>query len=37
LTSVFEDELVEQVTGVYGVQPTIEYLDVLGFVDNSRA
>lgn len=35
--SFFTDELVEQVKGVYSVQPTIEYLDVLGFVDNSRA
>ncbi|MEV5973989.1 hypothetical protein [Streptomyces sp. NPDC051921] len=31
----FTEELVDKVTGVYGVPPTIEYLDVVGFVDNS--
>ncbi|MCZ4611312.1 hypothetical protein O3S80_47700 [Streptomyces sp. Lzd4kr] len=31
----FTEELVGKVTGVYGVPPKIEYLDVLGFVDNS--
>jgi hypothetical protein len=31
----FNDELVERVTGIYGVAPTVEYLDVLEFVDNS--
>ena len=31
----FTDELVDKVTGVYGVPPQIEYLDIVGFVDNS--
>ncbi|MEV6010081.1 hypothetical protein AB0M29_25115 [Streptomyces sp. NPDC051976] len=31
----FTEELVGKVTGVYGVRPTIEFLDVVGFVDNS--
>ncbi|CCK24789.1 hypothetical protein BN159_0410 [Streptomyces davaonensis JCM 4913] len=33
--SFFTKELVDKVTGVYGVPPTIEYLDIVGFVDNS--
>ncbi|MEU6305679.1 hypothetical protein [Streptomyces chartreusis] len=33
--SFFTEELVGKVTGVYGVRPKIEYLDILGFVDNS--
>ena len=31
----FTDEVVDMVTGIYGVAPKIEYLDVLEFVDNS--
>lgn len=31
----FTPELVEKVTGVYGAPPKIEYLDIVGFVDNS--
>ena len=31
----FTDEIVEMVTGIYGVPPQIEYLDVLELVDNS--
>ncbi|MEV7181349.1 hypothetical protein [Kitasatospora sp. NPDC093679] len=31
----FTEELVEMVTGIYGAPPTIEYLDIVGFVDNS--
>jgi hypothetical protein len=31
----FSDEIVEMVTGIYGVAPTIEYFDVLEFIDNS--
>ena len=31
----FTEELVEMVTGVYCAPPTIEYLDIVGFVDNS--
>jgi hypothetical protein len=33
----FTDEVVNMVTGIYGVAPEIEYLDVLEFVDNSGA
>src|SRR5690348_10148226 len=31
----FTDELVEMVTGIYGAAPEIEYLDIVGFVDNA--
>ncbi|MFI8520819.1 hypothetical protein ACIGEZ_23775 [Streptomyces sp. NPDC085481] len=31
----FTEELVDKVTGVYGAPPTIEFLDIVGFVDNS--
>ncbi|MEV0992204.1 hypothetical protein [Streptomyces sp. NPDC049949] len=31
----FTEEIVNKVTGIYGVPPKIEYLDVVGFVDNS--
>ncbi len=31
----FTEELVDMVTGIYGVAPKIEYLDIVGFVDNS--
>ncbi|GAA5020097.1 hypothetical protein [Kitasatospora paranensis] len=31
----FTEEIVDKVTGIYGVPPKIEYLDVVGFVDNS--
>ncbi|MFF4456349.1 hypothetical protein [Streptomyces goshikiensis] len=30
----FTEELVDKVTGIYGVPPKIEYLDIVGFVDN---
>jgi hypothetical protein len=33
----FTDEIVEMVTGVYGAPPEVEYLDIVGFVDNSAA
>ncbi|MGW2912330.1 hypothetical protein ACWC9X_18030 [Streptomyces asoensis] len=33
--SFFTEELVEKVTGIYGTRPEIEYLDIVGFVDNS--
>ncbi|MEV7564073.1 hypothetical protein [Streptomyces tanashiensis] len=33
--SFFTDELVDKVAGIYGVRPRIEYLDIVGFVDNS--
>ncbi len=31
----FTDELVERVTGIYGVPPTITFVDVAEFVDNA--
>ena len=31
----FTDEIVEMVTGIYGVAPKIEYLDVFELIDNS--
>jgi hypothetical protein len=31
----FSEEVVDMVTGIYGVAPKIEYLDVLELVDNS--
>src|SRR4051794_38653645 len=31
----FTEEIVDMVTGIYGVPPKIEYLDVLELVDNS--
>ena len=31
----FTEEIVDKVTGIYGVPPEIEYLDIVGFVDNS--
>ncbi|KPI08501.1 hypothetical protein OV450_3468 [Actinobacteria bacterium OV450] len=33
--SFFTEELIEKVTGIYGAAPEIEYLDIVGFVDNS--
>jgi heme-degrading monooxygenase HmoA len=30
----FSDELVEKVTGLYGVRPTITFVEVAEFVDN---
>ena len=33
----FTKELVDRVTGICGVAPEIDYLDVVGFVDNSGA
>ena len=31
----FTEEIIDMVTGIYGVAPKIEYLDVVGLVDNS--
>lgn len=31
----FTDEIVDKVTGFYGVPPRVEYFDIVGFVDNS--
>jgi hypothetical protein len=33
----FTDDLVEQVKAAYGFAPSIEYVDIVGFVDNSHA
>ncbi|MFF4381468.1 hypothetical protein [Kitasatospora sp. NPDC001547] len=33
--SFFTEELVDKVTGIYGAPPTIEFLDIVAFVDNS--
>ncbi|MEU5634530.1 hypothetical protein ACH47C_09300 [Streptomyces rishiriensis] len=33
--SFFTEELVDKVAGIYGAPPKIEYLDIVGFVDNS--
>jgi hypothetical protein len=33
----FSDELVQRVTGLYGVRPQIEFGEVVELVDNSRA
>jgi hypothetical protein len=33
----FSDALVERVTGLYGVKPTVEFVDVLALVDNANA
>ncbi len=31
----FSDELLERVTGLYGVHPRIEFAEIIEFVDNS--
>jgi hypothetical protein len=31
----FTDELLERVTGLYGVAPTVSYAEIAGLVDNS--
>ncbi len=31
----FDDELVERVTGLYGVRPTVEYVEIAEIVDNT--
>ena len=31
----FTEEIIDKVTGIYGAPPKIEYLDIVGFVDNS--
>jgi hypothetical protein len=35
--SFFSDELRERVTGLYGVEPTIDFVEIAEFVDNSGA
>ena len=32
----FTDALVERVTGLYGVRPTIRYVEIAALVDNAR-
>lgn len=34
--SFFSDALRERVTGLYGVAPTIEFVEIVEIVDNSR-
>jgi hypothetical protein len=31
----FNDALLERVTGLYGARPTIEFVDIVGVVDNT--
>jgi hypothetical protein len=31
----FSEQLVERVTGLYGVRPQIDFVEVVGYVDNS--
>ena len=33
----FSDELRERVTGLYGVEPTIDFVEIAQLVDNARA
>jgi hypothetical protein len=33
----FSDELTERVTGLYGVAPRVEFVEIAALVDNSRA
>jgi hypothetical protein len=33
----FSDELRQRVAGLYGVAPTIEYIEIVQIVDNSRS
>ena len=33
----FTDELLERVTGLYGVRPTVEFVQIATLVDNARA
>ena len=35
--SFFSDEMRERVTGLYGVEPTIEFVEIAQLVDNSGA
>ena len=35
--SFFSDELRERVTGLYGVEPTIDFVEIAELVDNSAA
>jgi len=33
----FTDELLERLTGLYGVRPTVEFVQIATLVDNARA
>jgi heme-degrading monooxygenase HmoA len=33
----FNEELLERVTGLYGVRPTVEFVQIAALVDNARA
>jgi hypothetical protein len=33
----FTEQLVERVTGLYGVRPTVEFVQIAALVDNARA
>jgi len=33
----FNDQLLERVTGLYGVRPTVEFVQIATLVENSRA
>jgi heme-degrading monooxygenase HmoA len=33
----FNDELIQRVTGLYGVRPTVEYVQIAELVENARA
>jgi len=33
----FTDELLKQVTGLYGVRPTVEFVQIASLVENGRA
>ncbi|MFJ6934697.1 hypothetical protein [Streptomyces sp. NPDC101132] len=33
--SFFTEQIIDKVTGIYGVPPQIEFLDIVGLVDNS--
>ena len=33
----FSEALLERVTGLYGVRPTVEFADIASLVDNARA
>jgi hypothetical protein len=33
----FTDELLERLTGLYGVRPTVEFVEIAALVENARA
>jgi hypothetical protein len=32
----FNDQMIERVTGLYGVRPTIDFVEIIELVDNRR-